>query len=180
MILDKKQTAVIASVAVISVAAAIAVFVFFYVKKLKNKTAMKLSINGLNAIKRFEGLRLNAYQCSAGVWTIGYGHTKGVKAGDSITEAQAEKYLLEDVKEAEDEVNWQGLKINQNQFDALVSFVFNLGAGNFRKSTLLKKIKANPDDPTIAQEFERWKFAGGVANNGLAARRNAESNLYFA
>lgn len=141
---------------------------------------MKLSYKGRELLKRFEGLRLTAYQCSAGVWTIGYGHTKGVKEGDVITETEAESMLTEDVKDAESTVNWQGLEINQNQFDALVCFVFNVGSENFKKSTLLKLIKENPNDPKIESEFQKWVYAAGKVTAGLQNRRNAEAGLYFA
>ncbi len=176
MKVSKTQLAVVACTATVSVVAAIAVFLYFYFRK----TDMKLSYKGRELLKRFEGLRLTAYQCSAGVWTIGYGHTKGVKEGDVITEAEAESMLTEDVQDAESTVNWQGLEINQNQFDALVCFVFNLGAGNFKKSALLKKIKENPNDPTIEAEFQKWINAGGKPVAGLRNRRTAEAQLYFA
>ncbi len=140
---------------------------------------MKISAKGFNFIRQHEGLRLKAYQCSADVWTIGYGHTQGVSMGDTCTREQAEQWIMEDIAWAEKAVNRQGLNINQNQFDALVSFVFNLGETAFKSSTLLKKIKANPNDPTIADEFAKWKYAGGKVVAGLAKRRKNESNLYF-
>ena len=140
---------------------------------------MRISDKGLAALKQFEALRLTAYQDVKGVWTIGWGHTGGVKAGDTCTREQAEKWLKQDVATAENAVNSQDLKINQNQFDALVCFTYNVGVGNFKSSTLLKKIKTNPDDPTIAAEFARWKYSGGVVVNGLINRRAVESNLYF-
>jgi len=102
-----------------------------------------------------------------------------VKSTDVIDKAQAEYFLRQDVEFAEKEVNKHNLNINQNQFDALVSFVFNLGVGNFARSTLLRKIKSNPDDPTIRKEFERWVYAGGKVLNGLVRRRKEEANLYF-
>lgn len=144
-----------------------------------NRTTMKISAKGFNFIRQHEGLRLKAYQCSADVWTIGYGHTQGVSMGDTCTREQAEQWIMEDIARAEKAVNRQGLNINQNQFDALVSFVFNLGETAFKSSTLLKKIKANPNDPTIADEFAKWKYAGGKVVAGLAKRRKNESNLYF-
>ena len=175
--INKKNTIIVLSVAAFSVTIAAVLFVVFYLTQKKN---MKISAKGLSIIKEAEGLRLNAYKCQAGVLTIGYGHTKGVKEGDTCTKEQAEQYLIEDIADAESTVNWQGLNINQNQFDALVSFVYNLGAAAFKKSTLLKKIKENPKDPTIAAEFAKYKFAGGVVSNGLVTRRSDESNLYFA
>ena len=141
---------------------------------------MKTSDKGIDLIKKYEGLRLNAYLDAVGVWTIGFGHTLNVKSTDVITLDEAEYFLRQDVEFAEKEVNRHNLNINQNQFDALVSFVFNLGVGNFARSTLLRKIKSNPNDPTIRKEFERWIYAGGKVLNGLVRRRKEEADLYFA
>ncbi len=140
---------------------------------------MKTSDNGIKLIKRHEGLRLEAYLCPAGVWTIGYGHIKGVKKGDKITEQQAEVFLRDDLAWAENAVNKQKLDVNQNQFDALVSFTFNVGSENFQQSTLLKKVKANANDATIANEFRKWRYAKGKVLNGLIGRREDELKLYF-
>nr|WP_297164289.1 lysozyme [uncultured Dysgonomonas sp.] len=140
---------------------------------------MKIAITGVKLIQDFEGLELKAYKCPAGVWTIGYGHTKGVKQGDVITPAQATAYLQADLADAEKTVNSQNLKINQNQYDALVSFTFNVGTGNFLKSTLLKKVKINPDDTSIRSEFAKWKYGSEKVLPGLVRRREAEANLYF-
>ena len=139
----------------------------------------KASENIINSIATNEGLRLRAYKCPAGVWTIGYGHTSGVKPADVITKEQAFEFLKVDLKWAEDEVNKQLPDINQNQFDALVSFVFNVGVGNLRKSTLLKKAKADPNDKTISLEFAKWNKGGGKVLPGLVRRRKEESDLYF-
>lgn len=140
---------------------------------------MKASEKAYSFIRQFEGLRLTAYSCPAGVWTIGYGHTSGIVSGMSITKEQAEKFLRQDIAAAENIVNAECLNLRQCQFDALVSFVFNVGGGNFRKSTLLKKIKANPDDNSIMDEFLRWVYARGVVLPGLQKRRLAEMRLYF-
>lgn len=140
---------------------------------------MTTSKQGLALIAAHEGLKLKAYLCPAGVPTIGYGHTKGVRMGDTITPDQADKFLREDLADAEKAVNAQGLKINQNQYDALVSFTFNVGVGNFGKSTLLKKVKANADDPAIRNEFARWNKGGGKVLPGLTRRRKDEADLYF-
>lgn len=140
---------------------------------------MKTSDNGIELIKRFEGLRLKAYLCPAGKPTIGYGHTKDVKLGDVITEEEAEQLLREDLIAVENEINKHNLNLNQNQFDALVSFVYNVGIGNFRSSTLLKKIKANPNDESIANEFKRWVYSNGKRLPGLVKRREEEAELYF-
>lgn len=168
---------IIGSVAMVSLTAAVICYFFF---SIKNKINMKTSIKGISLIKQHEGLRLTAYQCSADVWTIGYGHTQGVRMGDTCTQEQADAWLLEDVERAEKAVRREGLELTQNQFDALVSFVFNVGETAFKSSTLLKKIKANPYDPSIASEFAKWKYAGGKVITGLANRRTKESNLYFA
>lgn len=175
-ILGKQQMLIVISLCSISVVAALAVFLFFYFRK----TDMKTSAKGIALIKQFEQLRFKAYQCTAGVWTIGWGHTSGVKEGDTCTAAQAEEWLKQDIADAEDAVNWQGLKLSQNQFDALVSFVFNAGEPHFRKSTLLKLVKENPDNPAIDKEFEKWVYSGGKVTDGLVNRRKLESQLYFA
>lgn len=140
---------------------------------------MKASSKAYELIRRFEGKSNTAYQDSAGVWTIGYGHTGGVVKGQTISDDEVERLLAEDVAVAENAVNAQNLNLTQDQFDALVDFVFNLGAGNFQKSTLLKKLKADPNDPTIYDEFLRWVYAGGVKLLGLVRRRTDEANLYF-
>ena len=140
---------------------------------------MRTSRKGIEFIKAHEGLRLDAYLCPAGVPTIGYGHTHGVKMGDRITEEQAEKFLIDDLIVAETEVNRYGFDLTQNQFDALVSFVFNVGVGNFRSSTLLKRLKANPNDPDIANQFKKWVYVNGKVLPGLVRRRNDEAKLYF-
>lgn len=140
---------------------------------------MKTSDKGIDLIKKHEGFRAKAYKCPAGKWTIGYGHTLNVKSTDVISLDEAEYFLKKDVEFAENEVNRHNLNINQNQFDALVSFVFNLGAGNFTRSTLLRKIKSNPNDPTIREEFEKWIYADGKVLNGLVRRRKEEADLYF-
>ena len=140
---------------------------------------MKARDQGIDLIKKYEGFRVKAYKCPADKWTIGYGHTLNVKSTDVIDKAQAELFLRQDVEFAEKEVNRHNLNINQNQFDALVSFVFNLGVGSFARSTLLRKIKSNPNDPTIRKEFERWIYAGGKVLIGLVRRRKEEAELYF-
>ena len=140
---------------------------------------MQASKECLNLIKRFEGLYLKSYVCPAGILTIGYGHTKGVKPGEVINGLQADIYLKEDLKPCEDLLNGMNVTLNQNQFDALCSFIFNVGRGNFLKSTLLKKLKVNPNDVTIADEFKKWNRGGGNVLPGLVKRRQAESDLYF-
>ena len=140
---------------------------------------MKTSPKGIALIKEFEGLRLKAYKCPGGVWTIGYGHTAGVKPGKVISKAQAEEYLKADLIAFERYLNGLGLALNQNQFDALISFIYNVGTGNFSNSTLLRKVRANPQDNSIMDEFLRWVYSKGRVLPGLQRRRLAEMKLYF-
>ena len=140
---------------------------------------MKTSPKGIALIKEFEGLRLKAYKCPGGVWTIGYGHTAGVKHGMVISERQAEEYLKADLIAFEKYLNALGLPLNQNQFDALISFIYNVGTGNFSSSTLLHKVRANPQDNSIMDEFLRWVYSKGRVLPGLQRRRLAEMKLYF-
>jgi len=147
---------------------------------------MKTGTNGLYLIKSFEGLYHKPYLCPAGVPTIGYGTTiypsgNKVKLTDkTITEAEAETYLMSDLAKFEQSVSHLVTDtINQNQFDALVSFAYNLGANALSTSTLLKKVNRNPNDASIRTEFLRWNKAAGKVLNGLTRRRIAEANLYF-
>jgi len=147
---------------------------------------MKLSQAGINLIKKFEGFRGTAYKCPAGVWTIGYGNTyytdnKRVKQGDTITEQKAtellaslanKNYALPVDKMTRDD-------ITQNQFDALVSLTYNIGVGNFQKSTVLRLVNKNPQDPKIADAFMMWDKAGGKVLPGLVRRRKEEARVYF-
>lgn len=140
---------------------------------------MNLSSNGLNLIKKFEGCVLKAYRCSANVLTIGYGHTKDVKEGMTITKAQAEKYLKQDVKWAVKAVNtYVKVPLNQNQFDALVSFTFNCGLGALRNSTLLKLLNQKKYSKA-AEQFDLWVHANGKVVKGLVNRRKAEKKLFL-
>ena len=143
---------------------------------------MKTSQNGITLIKSFEGLCLMAYRCPAGRLTIGYGHTSNVTEGMAITELQAEKLLKQDICFAELAVDMLG-KLTQNQYDALVSFVFNVGNRAFSSSRLRRYVLADPDDPAIRQEFLRWIHitvkGKKQISQGLQNRRQAESNLYF-
>ena len=132
---------------------------------------------GLDLIKQYEGCRLAAYRCAAGVWTIGYGHTAGVHSGMTITQAQADAYLQQDIAKFEGYVNNPTYvpiteQLNQNQFDALVSFAFNLGAGNLRK--LCKGRTA----AQIAQAMTQYCKANGKVLAGLRRRRAAEQALF--
>lgn len=146
----------------------------------------KVSKQGIDLIKSFEGLVLKPYLCSAKVPTIGYGTTiypNGVKVTLKdlpITEQIAETYLSHDLIYFEKNVDaYTTDLVNQNQFDALVSFAYNCGVGNLKSSTLLKKVNANPNDATISNEFLRWNKAAGKPLKGLTNRRIAEATLYF-
>ena len=140
---------------------------------------MKTSNQGKNLIKEAEGLRLEAYRCPAGVPTIGWGQTKGVKMGQRITLAMAEDLLVEDLGPIERLLN--GLKINfrQEQFDALVSWIFNLGSGNFKSSTMYKRILADANDEEITDSLIKWTYSGKQQLPGLMKRRVAEANLFI-
>jgi|TARA_Y100000389_G_scaffold196468_1_gene229433 lysozyme len=139
---------------------------------------MKISQEGLALIKRFEGCRLEAYKCSANVLTIGYGHTGGVKETDTITQEEADELLEKDVLKFEEYVEDNVIvELDQSQFDALVAWTFNLGPGNLRESTMLKKLN-DADYASVPSEMKRWNKAGGKTLDGLIRRRNAEALLF--
>ena len=139
---------------------------------------MKLGERGTEILKYFEGCKLTAYQDSVGVWTIGYGHTKGVYDGMTITQDQAEQMLLSELEEYEGYIeNMVTVPLTQNQFDALVVWVYNLGPTNFRNSTLLKELNAGNYN-AAGQEITRWNKAGGKVLAGLMKRREAEAQLF--
>lgn len=140
---------------------------------------MKTSPNGVALIKHFEGCRLTAYKCPAGVLTIGYGSTgPHVTEGLKITQERADDILREDLDRFEKGVDVAvKVSLDQDEFDALASFAFNLGLGNLTVSTLLKKLNAN-DRVGAAKEFLKWNRAGGVVLAGLTRRRKAESELF--
>jgi len=143
---------------------------------------MEISQAGINKIKRHEALRLRAYQDEGGKWTIGYGHLivpgDGLNKNSLITAAVAEQLLKRDLAAAESAVNsYVKVTISSNQYDALVSFVYNVGAGAFLKSTLLRKLNAG-DYAGAAAQFPRWQFTGGKRSAGLLARRNRERALF--
>jgi len=140
---------------------------------------MKTSEQGLSLIKKFEGLRLEAYLCPAGVWTIGYGHTHKVYKGKKITKEEAEKLLKEDLQIFESAIcDVVKVPLNQNQFDGIVSFVYNVGIGAFRTSTMLKFINAN-HFPLAAGQFDRWIYSKGKKLEGLVKRRKEEKELFL-
>lgn len=139
---------------------------------------MNISSRGLALIKEFEQCRLKAYDDGGGVWTIGWGHTKGVGEDDCCTQAQADAWLIEDVAKAEAKVNKVVTRgLTQQMFDALVSFEFNTGA--LGKSTLLRRLNAG-DLAGAAREFDRWVYDNGVKMSGLVRRRAAEKALFLA
>jgi lysozyme len=140
---------------------------------------VKTSQAGVELIKGFEGVRLNAYDDGIGVATIGVGHINGVHMGDVITEDQADDYLRDDLGSAEAAVNrLVKVPLDQSKFDALVSFTFNLGAGALASSTLLKKLNSGDVDGA-ADEFLRWTKAGGRIMAGLTKRRISERMLFL-
>jgi len=140
---------------------------------------------GIPIIKKYEGLKLQAYICPAGIPTIGYGSTfyengSKVVLGEKISIERADSLLMNTVLKFEQSV--RGLvksNVNYNQIGALTSFAFNVGVGNLKKSTLLKKVNANPADESIRAEFMKWNKAGGKVLNGLTKRRAEEADLYF-
>ena len=140
---------------------------------------MKSSELLLNKIIDFEGCKLTAYKCPAGVWTIGVGHTKGVKQGQTITEKQAMTLLKGDLLPCENYVNNLGVCKTQGQFDALVDFCFNLGTGALGRSTLLKFIRQGKAEQYIRGEFAKWVKSGGKTLAGLVKRRAWEADRYF-
>ena len=139
---------------------------------------MRTGRDGIELIRHFEGCRFDAYLCPAGVWTIGYGHTAGVKEGDSIDQEAAEAFLIEDLETFEQAVTrLVEVPLTQQQFDALVSWTFNLGAGNLAESTLLKKLN-NYQYAEVPEQMMRWVRAGGKVLEGLVRRRAAEAALF--
>lgn len=140
---------------------------------------MTISEKGVELIKRFEGCKLYAYRDSVGVPSIGFGHTKNVKMGMSITQKQAEDFLQDDIKLCERVLNAMGVNYTQNQFDSLVSWIFNLGEGKFKGSTMYKKIVAHASDTEITDQMVKWVNAGGKPLLGLKRRRREEANMFL-
>ena len=132
---------------------------------------MRSSDKLVQALKKMEGCRLTAYQDTAGVWTIGYGHTAGVKKGDRCTQYQAEQYLREDLAKFEAAASKVRNVNTQGRFDAVVDFCYNCGIGNFSSSTLKKYIEAGRANWEIQEQFLRWVNAGGKKQGGLVSRR---------
>lgn len=135
--------------------------------------------NGLLLIKSFEGLRHRAYRDAVGIWTIGYGTTRGVRPNMTISDEEAERFLQQDLSRFEKAINEAvRVPINDNQFSALSSFTYNVGPGAFRSSTLLKLLNKG-DIRSAADQFPRWNRAGGRVLHGLTRRRNAERLLFL-
>lgn len=140
---------------------------------------MIYSQNGLKLTEQFEGCKLVAYLDQGGTPTIGYGHTVGVKMGMTCTQEQAESWLLQDVQNAVKTVNdLVHVGLSQNQFDALVDLVFNVGSGNFAGSTLLKYLNIGSYE-RASEEFQKWNKSGGIVRDGLTRRRIAEDDLFL-
>lgn len=144
---------------------------------------MKTSKNGIDLIKKFEGCSLKAYKCPANVFTIGYGHTgvvngKQITPNMTITPLMAETLLAIDLQNFEYAINTLNLDLNQNQFDSLISFVFNVGIGAFSSSTMLKKLKAK-DYISASNEFDKWIYSKGKKMAGLIKRRAEEKKLFI-
>jgi len=142
---------------------------------------MHISDEGLELIKHFEGCELEAYKCPAGVWTIGYGHTKGVEEGDKWSQDKADFMLQRELEEEYEQYvkDYVHVPLNQQQFDSLVSWTYNLGPVNLKKSTLLKKLN-NSEYEEVPNQIKRWNKANGEVLAGLVRRREAEALLFEA
>lgn len=146
---------------------------------------MKINQAGIDLIKSFEQCRLSAYKDSKGIPTIGWGATyyqngKRVKMGDNISQIEADTLFDWHLNEFSNDVKLVLKKpLNDNQFSALVSFAYNCGTANLEKSTLLRKVNANPEDIAIRAEFMKWVNKGSSFEKGLTRRRKAEADLYF-
>lgn len=140
---------------------------------------MKPSDACVELVKAFEGFREHAYLCPAGVWTIGYGTTEYVQAGDTVTEEEAFELLRKDLQEAADAVDdLVDVELTQNQYDALCSLIYNIGREAFRNSTLRNLLNRGTAFSLIAPQFDRWNKAGGKVQPGLIRRRTAERMLF--
>lgn len=139
---------------------------------------MKPSDACIDLVKQFEGFKEHAYLCPAGVWTVGYGTTEHVQPGDTVTEAEAVELLRNDLQEAADAVNdLVDVDLNQTQYDALCSFIYNVGREAFRNSTLLKLLNSGNYEGA-AKQFERWNKANGKVLAGLSRRRELERAVF--
>lgn len=141
---------------------------------------MRISDKGIELIKKFEGFYPKSYLCPAKIWTIGYGHTKGIhKNSPDINEKQAEDFLKKDLQVCENDIlRLINVELNQNEFDSLCSFVFNLGSGSLQRSTLRAKLN-RCDYEGAADEFLKWNKSKGKTLKGLTLRREAERELFL-
>lgn len=147
-------------------------------KMAHGENNMKISQEGIALIKKFEGCKLESYLCAANVPTIGYGSTKGIEMGMTISQERAEELLLEDLEVYEDAViKAVEVPLHQHQFDALVSWTFNLGGANLNASTMLKVLNQGAYED-VPYQMKRWNKAGGKVLEGLTRRRLAESLLF--
>lgn len=142
------------------------------------KTTFKPSEKLVSKVREFEGFRAKAYYCPAGYLTIGFGHRTTTKAKQVITMAEGTALLREDLAKAGDGVNALGVCKTQGQYDALTDFVFNLGIGRLKRSTLLRLIKHSAPAKLVQQEFRKWVYAGGKVMQGLVTRRNWEAERF--
>ena len=145
---------------------------------------MKINQKGIDLMHKYEGCKLSSYLCPAGVFTIGFGNTfyedgSKVQPNQHISQKRANELFENIVNKSFDIKPLLKVELNENQYSALVCFAYNVGMANLKKSTLLKKVNINPNDPSIVSEFLKWNKAGGKVLNGLTNRRIAESKLYF-
>tara|TARA_R100000655_G_scaffold53506_2_gene91492 strand:- start:399 stop:911 length:513 start_codon:yes stop_codon:yes gene_type:complete len=157
-------------------------FILEHLTRQKKEIKMKTSQEGVALIKKFEGCKLESYLCAASVWTIGFGSTKGVTEGMSISQERADMLLLEDLEEFEESVNnLIKVDLEQNQFDSIIAWTFNLGASNLSASTLLQKIN-NKEWDEVPEQIKRWNKATVNGEKqvleGLVRRREAEALLF--
>tara|TARA_R110002074_G_scaffold365865_2_gene539667 strand:- start:876 stop:1427 length:552 start_codon:yes stop_codon:yes gene_type:complete len=149
-----------------------------YWKTELGESKLQISQEGLALIKKFEGCELEAYLCPAGVWTIGYGHTKDVKEGDKINKDEADYLLQEEMIEYESYINdMVDVDLNQSQYDSLCAWVYNLGPSNLGSSTMLRVLNEGKYDE-VPQQMKRWNKANGEVLDGLIRRREAEALLF--
>lgn len=140
---------------------------------------MKSTHSLIEHIKQSEGFKPKAYKCPAGIWTCGYGHTRGVTAATSCTPSAAEEWLRQDLAPIEAHLSTISALDTQSKFDACADFCFNLGISNFNTSTLLRKIRQRAPEAEIRAEFMRWVYGGGKRLPGLVRRRQWEADRFF-
>ncbi len=164
-----------------TVAVALALYFLYYLPNKKTMGTKKLSTKGAFFIKLKEGFESVAYKKDDGIWTIGYGHTLGVTQSMICTRAEADTWFLQDVAKCEASVNKQNLALSQNQFDALVSYAYNIGTGAFEKGTLLSLIKSGASEVEIRNWWtSTWISTKGKVLPGLVTRRAEEADMFFA